>query len=65
MWSLCGNEARDHRYRPLAGISCNLIIMSEYVIYQFPSPCGEKLKFMNDWMREVDYALPSPYGDKL
>ena len=25
-----------------------------------PSPYGDKLKFMNDWMREVDYATYCP-----
>ena len=31
----------------------------------FPSPCGDKLKFMTHMNDENAYLFPSPCGDKL
>ena len=39
--------------------------MSVAQVLKFPSPCGDKLKYMQDFLSSLADLFPSPCGDKL
>ena len=57
--SACSRDGYyERRFRPLAGINCNLLKVNKFHdYYTFPSPCGDKLQL--DTRNEDDCIIRS------